>query len=55
MHAKGLIEVSNEKPNWPQQFKSEANDEIQRDAPQPHHNEFQVHQVVEAKESKKVL
>lgn len=55
MHAEGLIQMANEQPHGPEQFKAEPNEEVQRDAGHPDQEVFQVNQVVGAEASGNVL
>lgn len=52
MDAEGFVEMADQKPNWPKEFEAEPNEEVERDAADPHQKEFQVDQVVRAKEPK---
>ena len=53
MHTKGLIQVADEQPHGPEQFKAKADEEVQRDAHHPDHEVLQVDQVVRAEASAK--
>lgn len=52
MHTARLVQMTDQQPDWPQQFKAKPDEEVERNTAQPHHKELQVDQVIGAEESK---
>lgn len=54
MDTEGLIEMTEKEPNGPKQFKTEAYEEVECNAANPHHEEFQIDKIVCTEESENI-